>query len=136
VDVTARVLGVSRADLERRLGAASAAGAVTVAAAGPAVAPRAGGDAIGRGFVEIDTRVLGGSQRVIVQLEGRDGERLRVELGDAAALDVVALARAFLGRAQMRLLVAVEPVAEKPHRGFPVAAASRRTLCDGQVIGL
>jgi hypothetical protein len=101
VDVTARALGVSRAGLERRLGAASAAGAATIAGACPAtVAARAAGDARGRGFVEIDARVLGGSPRVIVQLEGRDGERLRVELGDAAVVDVVALARAFLGRAR------------------------------------
>jgi hypothetical protein len=96
VDVTARVLGVSWAGLECRLGAASAAGAVTIAGACPAtVAPRAG-----KGFVEIDARVLGGLRRVIVQLEDRDGERLRVELGDAAAVDVVALVRAFLGRAR------------------------------------
>jgi hypothetical protein len=101
VEVTSRVLAVSRAGLERRLGAASAVGVVTLAAPRPAaVARRATGAAHGRGFVEIDARVLGGTPRVIVQLEGRDGERLRVELGDTTAVDVVALARAFLGRAR------------------------------------
>lgn len=91
----ARELGVSRAGLERRLAVVDAAGAVV--ATGPAVVPRETGDASGRGFVEIDTLALLGSRRVIVQLGVAMASGLRAEAEDPAALDVVAISRAFLG---------------------------------------
>jgi hypothetical protein len=49
-------------------------------------------------FVELDAGRLGVSPRTVVRFHGRDGERLEVELGAGAALDVAALAEAFWRR--------------------------------------
>jgi hypothetical protein len=50
------------------------------------------------GFVEVDAGRLGLSPRTVVRFHGRDGERLEVELGAGAAVDLAALAEAFWRR--------------------------------------
>ena len=50
------------------------------------------------GFVELDAGRLGLSPRTVVRFHGRDGERLEVELGAGAAIDLAALAEAFWRR--------------------------------------
>ena len=50
------------------------------------------------GFVELDAGRLGLSARTVVRFHGRDGERLEVELGTGAAIDLAALAEAFWRR--------------------------------------
>jgi hypothetical protein len=58
-----------------------------------------GGTVPSGGFVEIDASQLCLSpQRVVVRFESGEGDRLEVELGEAATVDVVALAHAFFGR--------------------------------------
>ena len=47
------------------------------------------------GFIELEAGGLCAPSRAVVRFEGRDGEKLELEL---AGLDVVALARAFWGR--------------------------------------
>lgn len=82
VDTTARALRLDRSRLEARMKPQPAT----------AVA-RTGG-----GFVELDAGRLGLSPRTVVRLEGRDGERLEIELGAGAAIDLAALAEAFWRR--------------------------------------
>lgn len=50
------------------------------------------------GFVEVDAGRLGLSARTVVRFHGRDGERLEVEIGAGAAIDLAALAEAFWRR--------------------------------------
>jgi hypothetical protein len=82
VEATARGLRLDRARLAARMTTAGVA---------------AGGEVEG-GFVELDAGRLGQSPRTVVRLEGRDGERLEVELGAGAAIDLAALAEAFWRR--------------------------------------
>lgn len=82
VDTTARALRLDRSRLEARMKTQPAT----------AVA-RTGG-----GFVELDAGRLGLSPRTVVRLEGRDGERLEIEFGAGAAIDLAALAEAFWRR--------------------------------------
>lgn len=49
-------------------------------------------------FVELDAEVVCARAQMVVQLEGRDGERVRVEMSGASATDVLAVARAFWSR--------------------------------------
>jgi hypothetical protein len=77
---TARALRLDRSRLEARM----------------AMAPEVG-QASG-GFVELDAGRLGLSPRTVVRFHGRDGERLEVELGAGAAIDLAALADAFWRR--------------------------------------
>lgn len=86
VEATARALRLDRSRLAARMTAAG------VVAGGEARADVEGG------FVEIDAGRLGLSPRTVIRLEGRDGERLEVELGAGAAIDLAALAEAFWGR--------------------------------------
>lgn len=79
---TARALRLDRARLEARM----------AMAAGAEVGPASGG------FVELDAGRLGLSPRTVVRFHGRDGERLEVELGSGAAIDLAALAEAFWRR--------------------------------------
>jgi hypothetical protein len=79
---TARALRLDRARLEARM----------VMARGPGVGQASGG------FVELDAGRLGLSPRTVVRFHGRDGERLEVELGAGAAIDLAALADAFWRR--------------------------------------
>lgn len=86
VEATARVLRLDRARLAARMTAAGAA---------------AGGETageVGAGFVELDAGRLGLSPRTVIRLEGRDGERLEVELAAGTVVDLAALAEAFWGR--------------------------------------
>lgn len=85
---TARALGVDRRRLERLAGPepAPAASALRVASA-PSV-----------DFVQLDAEAFGPRGHAVVQLESADGERVRVELSGACALDVVGLSRAFWSR--------------------------------------
>jgi hypothetical protein len=85
VEATARALGLDRARLAARITATE------VAAGGP-IAGEVGG------FVEIDAGRLGLSPRTVIRWEGRDGERLEVELAAGAVIDVAALAEAFWRR--------------------------------------
>jgi hypothetical protein len=84
VEATARVLRVDRLRLAARMGRDQAADEI-----------EASGE-----FVELDAGQLrvGLSPRAVVRLVGRDGERLEVELGGGAALDLVELADAFWRR--------------------------------------
>jgi hypothetical protein len=50
------------------------------------------------GFVELDAGRFGLSSRTVVQFHGRDGERLEVEIGTGATIDLAALAEAFWRR--------------------------------------
>lgn len=86
VEATARALRLDRSRLAARM-----------TTAGVAVDVKAGGE-VGGGFVELDAGRLGLSPRTVVRLEGRDGERLEVELGAGAAIDLSALAEAFWRR--------------------------------------
>ena len=73
---TARALRLDRARLEARMEVADASS----------------------GFVELDAGRLGLSPRTVVRFHGRDGERLEVEIGAGAAVDLAALAEAFWRR--------------------------------------
>ena len=88
VDATARALRLNRSRLAARM-----------ATARVAVHGEASGEVAG-GFVELDARQLGRSPRTVVRLEGRDGERLEVELGAGAALDLAALVEVFWRRSR------------------------------------
>jgi hypothetical protein len=91
---TARALGVDRRRLERLAATepALAAAALRVAPP-PSVASPTSLD-----FVQLDTEAFCPRGHAVVQLEGADGERVRVELSGACAVDVVALSRAFWSR--------------------------------------
>jgi len=78
---TARALRLDRARLEARMAMDRGA---EVGEAG--------------GFVELDAGRLGLTPRTVVRFHGRDGERLEVELGAGAAVDLAALAEAFWRR--------------------------------------
>ena len=86
VEATARTLRLDRARLAARMTTARA-----VAGGEPA-------DEVSSGFVEIDAGRLGLSTRTVIRLEGRDGERLEVELGAGTMVDVAALVDAFWRR--------------------------------------
>lgn len=86
VEATARALRLDRSRLAARM-----------TTAGVAADVEASGE-VGGGFVELDAGRLGLSPRTVVRLEGRDGERLEVELGAGAAIDLAALAEAFWRR--------------------------------------
>lgn len=88
VEATARALRLDRSRLAARMRTAG------VAADGKA------SGAVGGGFVELDAGRLGLSPRTVIRLEGRDGERLEVELGAGAPINLVALAEAFWRRRQ------------------------------------
>ena len=92
---TARALGVDRRRLERLAATeqpALAASALRVAPP-PSVALPPSVD-----FVQLDAEAFCPRGLTVVQLEGADGERVRVELSGASAVDVVALSRAFWSR--------------------------------------
>lgn len=88
IDATARALGVDRGRLARLAGSGS------TRSDGLAVAP----EPTRAEFVELDARVMCGSGRTVVHLEGGDGERVRVEVSGASRVDVMALADAFWRR--------------------------------------
>jgi hypothetical protein len=52
------------------------------------------------GFVELDAGRLGLSPRTVIRFQGRDGERLEVELAAGAVIDLAALAEAFWRRSR------------------------------------
>jgi hypothetical protein len=79
---TARALRLDRSRLEARM----------TMARGPEVGQASGG------FVELEASRLGLSPRTVVRFHGRDGERLEVELGAGATIDLAALADAFWRR--------------------------------------
>jgi len=79
---TARALRLDRARLEARMAIDREAEAAEASS----------------GFVELDASRLGLSSRTVVRFHGRDGERLEVELGTGAAIDLAALAEAFWRR--------------------------------------
>lgn len=91
---TARALGVDRRRLERLVAAdpSPAASALRVALPLSAALPTS------VDFVQLDAEALCPRGHAVVQLEGADGERVRVELSGACAVDVVALSRAFWSR--------------------------------------
>jgi len=82
VDVTARALRLDRSRLEARMETQPAVEAAQT----------------GGGFVELEASRLGLSPRTVIRFHGRDGERLEVELGAGAAIDLAALADAFWRR--------------------------------------
>jgi hypothetical protein len=86
VEATARALRLDRSRLAARMTTAE------VAAGGGASGE------VGGGFVELEAGRLGLSPRTVLRLEGRDGERLEVELGAGAAIDLAALPEAFWRR--------------------------------------
>jgi hypothetical protein len=88
VDATAYALRLDRGRLGRRMGLAAAP-----SGSSPEEAPRASD-----GFVELDAGGLCATGYTVLRFEGREGERLEVELRGASALDVAELARAFWSR--------------------------------------
>lgn len=88
IEVTARMLRLDRSRLAGRMQAIGAA----------ASGETAGEVGAGSEFVELDAGRLGLSPRAVIRLEGRDGERLEVELGAGAAIDLAALLEAFWRR--------------------------------------
>jgi hypothetical protein len=58
----------------------------------------AGSAKASEGFVEVDARGLCSPGRMVLRFEGRDGERLVVELSGASACDVAELARLLWSR--------------------------------------
>lgn len=88
VGATARALRVDRWRLAARIAVAP----------GPPVSTGEAAPAGVDAFVEIDASQLCLSpQRVVVRFESGEGDRLEVELAEAATVDVVALAHAFFG---------------------------------------
>lgn len=88
---TARELGVDRRRLARLVEPEPA----------PSIGLRVTEERASAAFVELDAqRVLGPVGQAVVHLEGRDGERVRIEVSGASAVDVVALASAFWSRAR------------------------------------
>jgi hypothetical protein len=85
---TARALGVDRRRLERLAGSEAAPAASALRVASPPSVE----------FVQLDTEAFRPRGHAVVQLESADGERVRVELSGASAVDVVALSRAFWSR--------------------------------------
>ena len=63
--------------------------------AGQAVAKRRGN---GSGFVALELPQLHGGAKVVVDLVGRDGEQVRIDVSGGSVRDVVALAQAFWRR--------------------------------------
>ena len=86
VDATARALRLNRSRLAARMTAATVTGE-------DEARREAGGQ-----FVELDAGQLVRPPRTRIRLEGRDGERLEVELEAGAAIDLAALAEAFWRR--------------------------------------
>src|SRR6266511_4130811 len=87
VGATARALRLDRARLRQRMERMSSSGS--------------GSDETGGakdGFVEVNARGLWPPVPTVLRFEGRDGERLQVELSATCTLDVTDLARAFWGR--------------------------------------
>ena len=85
VEATARALQLDPARLAARMtGAGTASGEMTAKASG--------------GFVELDAGRLGLSPRTVIRFQGKDGERLEVELAAGAAIDLATLAEAFWRR--------------------------------------
>jgi hypothetical protein len=115
VSETARVLGVDRERLVRRLGArpSGAFGSAVpprtthpkrkdaadraAGAFGSAVPPRT--TLASTAFVEVDAQRVFGRGKAIVRLTSRDGEQLEIEV-EGGAMDVVAVARAFWERSR------------------------------------
>lgn len=89
VNETARVLGVDRERLLRRVGSRASVASGAAALARPAVASPA--------FVEVDARGVFVRGKTVVRLTSRDGEQLEVE---GSAMDVAAVARAFWERSR------------------------------------
>jgi hypothetical protein len=89
---TARALGVDRRRLERLAGAEADA----KAAPGPSALRVPSPQSVE--FVQLDAEAFCPRGQAVVHLEGADGERVRVELNGASAVDVVALSRAFWSR--------------------------------------
>jgi hypothetical protein len=85
---TARALGVDRRRLERLAVPEPAPAASALRVASPASVD----------FVQLDTEAFCPRGHAVVQLESADGERIRVELSGASAVDVIALSRAFWSR--------------------------------------
>jgi hypothetical protein len=88
VEATARGLRVDRGRLSRRMGQA-----ITAPGSPPDETTGVSG-----GFVEVDARGVCAPGQTVLRFEGRDGERLEVELGVSCALDIADLARAFWSR--------------------------------------
>lgn len=90
VGATARVLRVNRGRLEARMGDNPE----------QQLEARVAGEG-GPRFVEVDTsRVCLPPGGTVIRWQGRDGERLEVELGAGATVDVVLLAQTFWSRQQ------------------------------------
>jgi len=85
VEATARALRLDRGRLAARMTPAGAAGSEMA------------GEVSG-GFVELDAGRLGLRPQTVIRLEGRDGERLEVELAAGAAIDLAVLVEEFWRR--------------------------------------
>jgi len=92
VNETARVLGVDRERLARRVAELSSGASSVVALP----ARRAAASAA---FVEVDAQRVLSRGKTVVRLTSRDGEQLEIEV-DGGTMDVAAVARAFWERAR------------------------------------
>lgn len=88
VERTARELGLDRRRLARLVESESTEPTRVTVVESPAKVE----------FVELDAELVCAPRQTIVELEGRDGERVRVEMSGASAADVLAVARAFWSR--------------------------------------
>jgi hypothetical protein len=91
VTETARVLGVDRERLLRRVGARPGGTSGAAVPARTTVASPA--------FVEVDAQRVLSRGKTVVRLTSRDGEQLEIEV-EGSAMDVAAVARAFWERAR------------------------------------
>lgn len=88
---TARVLGVDRERLARRVGT-QPGGSLGVASPVRAALARAA-------FIEVDAQRVMARGKTVVRLTSRDGEQLEIEV-EGGTMDVAAVARAFFERAR------------------------------------
>jgi hypothetical protein len=91
VNETARVLGVDRERLLRRVGAR--------ASGGSGVAGPAGTTAASSAFVEVDAQRVFARGKAVIRLSRRDGDQLEIEV-EGSAMDAAAVARALWERAR------------------------------------
>jgi hypothetical protein len=91
VNETARVLGVDRERLLRRVGARPSGASGVAAPTGTTAASSA--------FVEVDAQRVFARGKTVVRLSRRDGEQLEIEV-EGSAMDAAAVARALWERAR------------------------------------
>lgn len=96
VYATAKALRLNYERLRERVTGAGDAGKVGGKSTRETRATRS--ELMSSGFIDLGMAPLGGGGKTVVEIEGRDGVRLRIDVGGASGVDVVELARAFWSR--------------------------------------